>query len=284
MLSPHRPSPPPPSRHPCARLAATALLLLALGACRGRQEASGPIPYGGSGTIGDELLPALSAAFEQRGGRPVKNVQNVGSTRGYGLLVDGGVELAGLARSLKSAERADRPYYVVVGYDALAVYVHPSNPVPSLSRAQLKALFTGKVRNWKDVGGPDAPVELVSVDTTVGSGTTDFFREEVLEGARFAPTTVQNFPPDIIKYISGRPHGISFGTLSVEAKGVRFLPVDGVAPTPAQVRSAEYPLSRPLLLVTREVPEGSLQAFLDFAVSPEGQALVEKYFVPVHSR
>lgn len=282
MHIPRPPTAPLPLRP--LRAAAAVTLLLALAACGAGPEARGPITYGGSGTIGEGLLPALSQAFEARGGRQVKNVQNVGSTRGYGLLADGSVELAGLARSLKSAERADRPYYVVLGYDALAVYVHPSNPVPSLSRAQLKALFTGRVRNWKDVGGPDAPVELVSVDTTVGSGTTDFFREEVLEGATFAPTTVQNFPPDIIKYMSSRPHSISFGTLSVEARGVRFLPVDGVAPTPAQVRSAEYPLSRPLLLVTREVPGGQLQAFLDFAVSPEGQALVEKSFVPVHSR
>jgi phosphate transport system substrate-binding protein len=162
------------------------------------------------------------------------------------------------------------------------VYVHPENRLASLSAAQLKALFTGTVRNWKEVGGKDAPVELVTIKLSMGAGTTDFFREQVLEGASFAPTREFSLLSDAAAYVAAHPAAISFGSLSAPAPGVRLLPVDGVAPTPESVRTADYLLSRPLVLVTRQVPERSVQAFLDHVMSPQGQAVIARSFVPVH--
>jgi phosphate transport system substrate-binding protein len=162
------------------------------------------------------------------------------------------------------------------------VYVHPDNPVPSLSRAQLKAFFTGKMKNWKEVGGPDAPVELVTVELSIGSGTADFFRDAVMEGAPFAPTRVFKHPREVWSYVASHPHALSWSTLlTATVQGVRVLPLDGVAPGPEAVRTADYPLSRPLVLATRSVPEGSLKAFLDYVMSPEGQAIVARSFIPV---
>jgi phosphate transport system substrate-binding protein len=276
----HASSLPPPRawRRPLA------LLLLLLGGCSPAASPAGrgPISYAGSGTLSDTVLPPLSEAYAKRGGRPLSFDGYVGSSAGFKQVMEGRVLIAGLARSLKSAEKAQQPYYVIVAYDALAVYVHPDNPVTSLSHAQLKALFTGGVRNWKQVGGRDAPVELVSIRLATGSGTGDFFREEILEDAPFAPTREIAHPRDVMAYVAAHPHAIAFGSLSVPAQGVRFLQVDGVAPTPDSVRTADYALSRPLVLVTREVPESSVQGFLDFVMSPEGQALVAHSFVPVH--
>jgi phosphate transport system substrate-binding protein len=161
------------------------------------------------------------------------------------------------------------------------VYVHPDNPVPALSRAQLKAFFTGQLKNWKEVGGPDAPVELVTVELSTGSGTADFFRETVLEGAPFAPTQVFKSPREVLSYVASHPHALSWGTLVPGIQGVRELPLDGVAPGPEAIRTAEYPLSRPLVLATRGVPEGPLKDFLDYVMSPEGQAIVARSFISV---
>ncbi|MCY1074055.1 substrate-binding domain-containing protein [Archangium sp. miwbw1] len=132
--------------------------------CQKPADTSPSLVYAGSGSIGNAVLRPFSEGFERRGGRPIEAKHYVGSAEGFKLVMEGRADLGGLARSLTSTEKAQQPYYVIIGYAALAVYVHPDNPVPNLSRNQLKAFFTGEVKNWKDVGGPDAPVELVTVE------------------------------------------------------------------------------------------------------------------------
>lgn len=254
---------------------------LLLGGCQKPAGADTSLVYAGSGSIGYTVLSPLSEGFVRRGGRPVEAKHYVGSSEGFKLMMEGRAELSGLARSLKSTEKAQHPYYVIIGYAALAVYVHPDNPLQALSRAQLKAFFTGEVKNWKEVGGPDAPVELVTVGLSTGSGTADFFREAVLEGAPFAPTHAFEQPREILSYVASHPHAVSWGTLVPDVQGVRVLPLDGVAPEPEAIRTADYPLSRPLVLATRGVPEGTLKDFLDYVMSPEGQAIVARFFIPV---
>lgn len=239
------------------------------------------LAYAGSGTISDTVLPALSRGFVETGGVPVDARFYVGSSAGMRMVLEGQADLAGLARAPKSTEKAREPYYVIFAYDALTVLVHPDNPVRNLTRAQVKALFTGEVGNWRELGGHDAPVERVTVELTGGSGTVDFFRESVMEGADFGKGRVIPHPADVLRYVAAHRDAVTFLSLSQGAEGARRLAVDGVEATSATVRTADYPLSRPLVLATRGVPEGALQAFLDYVMSPPGQALVAKTFVPV---
>ena len=189
------------------------------GAARSRPGPRAPLAYAGSGSIGYTVLSPLSEGFVRRGGRPVEAKHYVGSSEGFKLMMEGRAELSGLARSLKSTEKAQHPYYVIIGYAALAVYVHPDNPLQALSRAQLKAFFTGEVKNWKEVGGPDAPVELVTVGLSTGSGTADFFREAVLEGAPFAPTHAFEQPREVLSYVASHPHAVSVGDAGARCPG-----------------------------------------------------------------
>jgi phosphate transport system substrate-binding protein len=268
--------------HRRARLLLAALALVS-GGCTatGAQPPPPPLLYAGSGTISDTVLPALSEAFARGGHPPVEARFYVGSTAGMRLLQEGRADMAGLARGLRSAEKAQSPYYVIFGYDALTVLVHPDNPVRSLTRAQVKALFTGQVKRWSELGGRDAPVERVSVELDGGSGTVDFFRESVMEGAAFAPTLAIKAPVDCVRHVASHPDAVTFLTFSQPPEGVRPLAVDGVVATAETVRTADYPLSRPLVLASRDVPEGPLHAFFDFVMSPPGQALVARAFVPV---
>jgi phosphate transport system substrate-binding protein len=276
-------SPPRQSLSLAPRLALGLLLLLAGGGCDpASRRGVDHLTYAGSGTLSDTVLPPLAESFKRHGGVPLTYEGYVGSTAGFTSVMQGQVMLAGVARALKSSEKAQHPYYVIVGYDALAIYVHPDNPVASLSRTQLKDLFTGKVRSWKEVGGADVPVELVSIKLATGAGTADFFREKILEGASFARTHEIAEVPDVVAYVAAHPRSIAFGSLSVPPQGVRVVQLEGIAPTADTVRTADYLLSRPLVLATREVPEGPLQAFLDHVMSPEGQAIIARSFVPVH--
>lgn len=253
-------------------------LALGAGGCA-RQEARAPLTYEGSGIIASTALPELIAGYQGPGRRHFGKPGTVGSSEGFHAVMEGRADVGGLSRSLKSGEKAQHPYYAIIGYDALAVFVHPDNPVKSLTRAQLKALFTGTARRWKDVGGADVPVELVTQNLSGASGTASFFSEAVMEGAPYAPTQVQPEMGDCLAEVARNPDAITWGSFSSHHPGVRVLPVDGVAPGPESIRAADYPLSRPLVLVSRAVPEGDLKAFFDHILSAEGQAVVARHFV-----
>lgn len=259
--------------------AAVVLGALALGC--GEQGRGAPLAFEGAGTIGTRILPGLIQGHVRRGGRPFSRVGDIGTARGFEAVMAGRAPLGGMSRSLRSSEKALQPFYAIIGYDALAVFVNKDLPVQTLTRAQLKALFGGRVKRWSEVGGPDAPVELVTQELHQGSGTADFFREAVLEGAAFAPTTLQPNFASCLEYVARHRHAITWGSLSGARPTVRVLPLEGVAPGADTIRSADYPLSRPLILYSKGVPAGELKDFFDYVLSPEGQAIVATRFVPL---
>lgn len=174
----------------------------------------------------------------------------------------------------------------VLGYDGIAVLVHPGNPIESLTLRQVSDLFAGEVGRWSELGGPDRPVRLVSRPSY--SGTHGFFKEVVLQlggeaGERefAAETEWVEHSEDIVRRIAEDPDAVAYlgmGWIGPGVKAVRLAPEEGeppMAPALATVRDGSYPVYRPLLLYTRGEPAGELRRLVRFVLSERGQEVVE---------
>ncbi len=270
-------------RRPGRYRALAAMALLAL-ACGGRRADAPPPPaevrYDGATTISSRLLPIVAPAFRARTGIPLK-IDRSGAGVGLRRALAGEVDVAGVARSLTAAELAKKPYFQIIGYDALAVYVNEGNPVRELSRAQLKAIFTGATSSWKDAGGK--PIRILPCTERLDSerATLDAFRTLAMGGAPYGKVTEREDPSDCVAVVAKEPGGIAAATVAYAIPGVRMVAVDGLEPHPVHVRASRYPLTRPLLLVAREPPQGPVAALFELVLSPEGQAAVANAgFVP----
>jgi phosphate transport system substrate-binding protein len=235
--------------------------------------------YDGATTIGLQLLPDLLPLYEARG-FGLSRVGERGTARGLEAVRAGEADVAGVMREITADERAESLRWALVGYDALGVYVHGRNPVRGLGRAQLRGIFTGAIRSWAEVGGPDLPVLPVTEVKTGGRGTVVELRRIVLEGADYGATRELEDAPDCVRLVAGEPGGITVASTSMAQAGVRALAVEGVEPSAASVRAGAYLLGRPMYLVTRAAAGEAAAALLDLALSPQGQAVVGRKFTP----
>ena len=216
-----------------------------------------------------------------------------GSGTGIAALINGTTDIAMSSRPIKEAEvqkvkarDPNGPKEIAVAKDGITFYVHESNPVEALSVEQLKSIYLGDLTNWKEVGGPDKTIVLYSRENS--SGTYVFVKDEVLKGEDFAPEA-QTLPGTaaVVNAVSKETYGIGYGG-GAYAKGIKELKVrktagsEAVAPTQENIRSGRYPLSRDLFFYLPGTASGPTQAFIDFALSPEGQKIVtEVGYFPV---
>ena len=265
-----------------------ALLLAALGltaaACAQKLKGS------------DTLLPLAQKAAENYSEKnPSAHVTVTGGGSGVGLssLREGTTAIAMASRRIKFDERvrmqqAGRPVEeLTVAFDALAVIVHPSNPVSRLTREQLEGIFRGKITNWKQVGGEDRKIVVYSRETS--SGTYEFFKESVLKHRNYMPA-VLSMPATgaIIQSVSQTPGAIGYVGLAYLNPEVKALAVsyDGggsyVAPTFDNARSKSYPIVRPLYFYYTKSNEAAVRPLVDYLTSDEGQAMVASVgFIPI---
>ena len=248
------------------------------------------VTYSGSSTIGTGILDAGAIkAFTEKTGIVFGAVEQPGSGKGVQALVEGKVSIAGASRQLKPQEKKEKLLGHIIGYDAIAVFVHKNNPVKDLKKADLKAIFTGQIKNWKQIGGKNAPITPNTEILTGKRATIEFFQEHVMDGAAFGTGFRQiDLPKDQIIAVAEDENAIcavSLGLLAsvgADVKGaVKVVSIAGVAPTDKSVKSGEYSISRPLLLVTKGLPTAKVKRFIDFMLGPDGQATVAKNFVPV---
>jgi phosphate transport system substrate-binding protein len=266
---------------------------------QGQQTSS--IQIKGSDTMVN-LGQAWAEAFMKANPKVSVAVTGGGSGTGIAALFSNTCDIAELSRELNSEEiamarqKGFEPKQITVALDGLAVVVNPANPLSRLTLDQLAAIFSGSIRNWKEVGGNDLPIVVLSRE--VNSGTHVYFKEHVLRRGRkesqveFAANALM-LPSSqaIADEVAQNPCAIGYfgmGYISAKVKALAIA-VDAnsayVQPTVENVVSQAYPISRPLLMVTRGQPLGLVASFVNFVLSAEGQKIVAKIdFVPVKNK
>lgn len=238
----------------------------------------------------DTMLPlSQKIAEEFMKANPSASVTVTGGGSGVGIaaLLEGTTELAQLSRKIKFDERnklkekGKTVKEVIAAYDALAVVVHPSNKVTNLTREQLEGIFTGKIKNWKEVGGADMAIIPYSRETS--SGTYEFFKESVLKNKNYM-SGIMSMPATgaIIQSISQTKGAIGYVGLAYLNKDVKAIHTsyDGgktfVEPTVATAKNETYPIVRPLYYYYDTATESKVKTFLDFILSGKGQQIVSE--------
>ncbi len=251
--------------------------------------------------VGSETVLPLATvwaeAFEHARTDALVTTTGGGSTVGWRMLREGVADVAMASRPVGMEEAARARSAGVsltphlVARDAVVVVVHPGNPVPYLSYRQLRDIYLGRVRNWRQVGGPDRPVRAIT--RSRGSGTAQTFIEKVFAGPEPYREQVEGALGNGMVYadVAADPAAIGYIGFAFVRAGVRAVPLavrddmPPVAPTWENITGDRYDLVRTLLLYTNGEPSGITREFLDFCQSPEGQRIAQKWgYIPLAGR
>lgn len=256
---------------------------------------------------GSDTMVNLGQAWAEtfRAKHPDASISVTGGGSGVGIaaLINGDTDIAQTSREMKDEEREQAkkagldPQEFTVAQDGLSVIVNPKNPVGQLTIDQLADIYTGKVTNWKQVGGTDEKIVVLSRDKS--SGTHVFFLEHVLrrgnsKGTEEYANTVlmQLSSQSIAGEVAQNPSAIGYvgmGYVAPDKHKTVAVARDAqsafVGPTKNNVLSGTYPIARPLYIYTPKAPEGTVKDFIDFVLSDEGQKIVEdQEFIPVRAQ
>ncbi len=280
------------------------LLLLSLLACGGTPGAGTTAPITRIQNKGSDTMVNLALAwaetYNQVNPSAQVSVTGGGSGTGIAALINQTVDMANASREIKPEEISQaeasgvRPVEHVVAGDAIAVVVHPSNPVSRLTIPQLSDIFSGKITNWRAVGGEDRPIVILSRESN--SGTHVFFLEEVVrqgdgdDTTLFSPNTLlMPSSEGITTEIRQNPNAIGYdglGYVTSDQKVLSVAPAEGkpyVLPSVETVKDGTYPIARALYIYTSGEPQGAIADYLEWIVGPAGQAIVlGQGFVPLN--
>ena len=262
-----------------------ALVCLCFAGCGGTET-------GGSGerkviTVkGSDTMVILGQrwAEEYMNKNPGISIQVTGGGSGTGIaaLINGATDICESSRPMKEKEKQDirarhgkEVKEIPVALDGLAIYVHRSNPIQSITRAQLKSIYRGRLSNWRELGWENA--QIVTYSRENNSGTYVFFKEHILDNEDFAEN-VQTLPGTaaIVNAVANDRRSIGYGGIAYSS-GIRAVPVVGkeggeaVSPSLETVQSGKYPLSRNLYFYTAGEPLGHIKEFINWVLSDEGQ-------------
>ncbi|MEO0181247.1 MAG: PstS family phosphate ABC transporter substrate-binding protein [candidate division WOR-3 bacterium] len=253
--------------------------LIAAG-CGGGQKGPEAIRIKGSDSEVN-LVQSLAEAYMAKDKNAVISVQGGGSGVGIAAIINKEVEIANSSREMKPDEieraRANgvEPLGFIFAIDAIAIIVHPDNPINEISLENLGKLYRGDIKNWKEMGGPDAEVSLYGRQSN--SGTFVFFRDAVLKGDYSPNMKAMNGNSQIVDGVKTDKAGIGYVALGYVRQGGSFTPgvkvirVDGKLPG-----EGGYALARPLYQYLQGKPKGKVRDFLAFELSDEGQTIIEK--------
>lgn len=270
------------------------LIVTLLAACGGTSTPGAPvsdpsadnstISISGSTTV-QPLAEKLAEAFMTENTGVRIDVQGGGSSVGVKAAGEGTSDIGMASREIKESEIAEFPNMkiFVIARDGIAIVAHPDIPVGDLTVEQVRDIFSGKVTNWKDLGGEDQNIIVVSREE--GSGTRGAFEEMVMgEDALIAATAIlQPSNGSVRTTVSTTPNSIGYISFGYLDDTVKSISIDGVAPTEPNAADGSYPIVRPLNMLTNGEPDSAVKAFLDFILSDAGQKLVvEDGYIPVN--
>jgi len=245
---------------------------------------SGQLQLAGSTTV-QPLAEVLGEAFMKLNPDLVIEIQGGGSSVGVTSAGEGTVDIGNASRDIKDSEFEKFPDLQVftIAYDGIAIVTHPGTKLDSLSIEQVRDIFAGEITNFSEVGGPDAAITVVSREE--GSGTRAAFEELVMEHGEdkviFERALLQQSNGQVRTTVSTTPNSIGYLSFGFLDDSTRPVPIHGAEPTVANVKNGSYPIFRPLNMLTNGPPNDLAQAFLDFILSDDGQAIVAEEYITV---
>jgi len=245
--------------------------IFTLSACGRSRDAS--IIVAGSTSV-QPYVEILVEDYESANHDSRLDVQGGGSSAGITAVESETADIGMSSRALKDSE--NHLWSVEIARDGLAVIVNPDNPVSDVSIGQIRGAYAADVINWKELGGPDAKIHVITREE--GSGTRSAFEELVMEGRRITPKAiVQDSNGAVRQLVADDPNSIGFislGLVEIGDKPVKSLKFDGVEAKRDNVINGSYNLFRPFLFITKEQPAGHVMDFIEYVLSPDGKRLL----------
>jgi phosphate transport system substrate-binding protein len=262
------------SRHTIRRLGLVCALCIAswvLPGCGGVEPSKAVYLRAAGSTAAMPLVEKLAKAYAQNQPNVTIEVSGGGSRLGLEQVRGGEVDI-GLVSWLAEGQ-AESLQATVIARDGLALVVHPDNKLRGLTLLQARELFAGRVLYWGEIGGTGGEVQIISRED--GSGDREAFETLVMGSRRVTPNAiVMPSSQAVVEYVAAHSNAIGYVSMEYADSSVRVLEVEGLAPTPENVSSGEYHLTRNLTLLTRPEAPPEVKAFVRFALSPQGQTVV----------
>ena len=264
--------------HVLAGIGISMILLMGFMGCIGGEKESKTLSLAGSTTVEPIASKAAEVYMEKHPDVKV-TVQGGGSGTGIKMVGEGTVDIGNASRKIKDKEKDLYPDLVgtIIAYDGIAIVVHPSNPVENLTKQQLQDIYAGKITNWKEIGGEDR--EIVVVTRAEGSGTRDTFIELVMNKGKVEETSRALQKPSngaVKATVAGNESAIGYIGLGYVDDTVKPVKINNILPSSETVKNGTYPISRALYMYTKGEPSGVTKDFIDFVLSKEGQNIVEE--------
>jgi phosphate transport system substrate-binding protein len=208
------------------------------------------------------------------------NVQGGGSSVGIKSVKDGSADIGTSSKELKDDEKQGLTEYVI-GNDGIVIAVNNQNKIADLSKDQLRDIFSGKITNWKEVGGADSSINLITRED--GSGTLDAFESIVMKGSNGDnkentkiknDAIVQSSTEAVKQSIKQDPNAIGFVSFAHMSDDVKSLGIGGIDPTEATIADGTYELQRPFIFLVKGTPTGELKTFIDWIMGEEGSKII----------
>jgi len=230
---------------------------------------------------------ATAEAYMKKDANVNISISGGGSGNGIKALIDKTTQIAMSSRDMKKEEielaksKGVNPVEHKVAIDALTPLVHPTNPVASLTIEQLSLIYQGKITNWKEVGGKDLQIVVISRDTS--SGTYESWQEKVLHKEKVTPKAqLQASSGAIVQAISKNRYAIGYVGIGYVNKSVKAVKVNGIEANDKNALNGTFPIARPLFMYTDGEPTGAVASYLKFVKGSDGQKIVKKEgFVPL---